>query len=92
MAHDHLLCIETREEPTNLEEGILSAKIFVVHIANIHFEDINHFLMTRSALERYTSQQKKELVVCMADFSIIAGNLYKMGSDEILRHYVPDFE
>ena len=28
----------------------------------------------------------------MENFSIIVGHLYKMGLDEILRHYVPDFE
>lgn len=27
-----------------------------------------------------------------ANFSVIAGHLYKMGSNEILRHYVPEFE
>jgi len=27
-----------------------------------------------------------------ADFLVIAGHLYKMGSDEILRRYVPDLE
>ena len=27
-----------------------------------------------------------------ADFSVIAGHLYKMGNDEILRRYVPEFE
>lgn len=32
------------------------------------------------------------LVVHMTDFSIIVGHLYKMGSDEILQHYVPNFE
>eukprot|EP00253_Pinus_taeda_P026246 PITA_26246 len=41
--------------------------------------------------EGYTVQQKKELVVCAADFSVIVGHLYKMGSDEILRQYVPEF-
>lgn len=45
-----------------------------------------------TALEGYISQEKKELVVCAADFSIIAGHLYKMGSNEILRCYVPEFE
>jgi len=34
------------------------------------------------------SQQKKELVVRAADFLVIVGNLYKMGSDEILQRYV----
>ena len=27
-----------------------------------------------------------------ADFSVIIGNLYKMGSNEILRRYVPEYE
>lgn len=31
-------------------------------------------------------------MVHTTDFSVIAGHLYKMGSDEILRCYVPDFE
>ena len=31
-------------------------------------------------------------MVSAVDFSIIAGNLYKMGNDEILRRYVPKFE
>ena len=31
-------------------------------------------------------------MVRTADFSVITGNLYKMGNDEILRRYVPKFE
>jgi len=31
-------------------------------------------------------------VVCVTDFSVIAGHLYKMGTDEILHCYVPEFE
>ena len=54
--------------------------------------NIIHFLTIGTTLEGYTSQQKKELVVPAAYFSVITGHLYKMGSDEILRHYVPDFE
>jgi len=44
------------------------------------------------APEGYTSQQKKELVVRVADFSVIVVHLYKMGANEILSRYVPDFE
>jgi len=36
------------------------------------------------AFEGYITQQKKELVVKAADFSLIAGHLYKMGPDEVL--------
>jgi len=50
---DHLLRIETGEEPTNLEERMLDAQLFVVHVANGHFEDIIHFLMTGTAPKGY---------------------------------------
>ena len=63
-------------------------KIFVVYVADVHFEDIIHFLMIGTTLEGYTIQQKKELVVCKEEFFVIAGHLYKMGFDEILRRYV----
>ena len=63
-----------------------------MRVADGNFEDIIHFITTGTALEGYTVQQKKELVVCVSDFSIIDGILYKMGTDEILRWYVPKFE
>ena len=79
-----LLQIEMGEEPTNLEERFPGAQLFAVCEADNHFVDIIHFLSTRTALEGYTSQQKKELVVRVADFLVIARHLYKMGSYEIL--------
>jgi len=75
-----------------LEERLPNAQLFVVRIADNHFADIIHFLTMRIAPEGYTSQQKKELVLCTTNFSVIAGHLYKMGSDEILRRYVLEFE
>ena len=89
---DHLSRIEIGEEPTNLEEGLPDAQLFAVHIVDSHIEDIIHVLTTGTVPKGYTSQQKKELVVRMVDFSIIGGHLYKMGSNEILRRYVLDFE
>lgn len=81
---DHLSCIETGEEPINLEEVFPDAQLFMVRIEDNHFTDIIHFLTIGMAPEGYTSQQKKELVVHTTDFSVIVGHLYKMGSDEIL--------
>jgi hypothetical protein len=40
----------------------------------------------------YTIPQKKQLVVRATDFSLIAGKLYKMGPDEILRICVMEAE
>jgi len=72
------------EEPTSSEQGLLDAQLFVMRVADIHFEDIIHFLTTGTMLKEYSIQQKKELVVHATDFSVIAGHLYKMGNDEIL--------
>ena len=43
---NHLSHIETREEPTNSEEGFLDAQLFAIRVADSHFEDIIHFLTT----------------------------------------------
>lgn len=76
----------------NLEEGLPDVQLFVVCIMDNHFEDIIHFLMTHTTSEVYTIQQKKELVMRTTDLSVIVGHLYKMGTDEILGCYVPEFE
>ena len=89
---NHLSCIEKGKDPTNLEEGLPDVQLFVVRIADNHFMDIIIFLTTGMAPEGYIDQQKKELVVCATYFSVIVENLYKMGSDEILQYYVPNFE
>jgi hypothetical protein len=44
------------------------------------------------APREYTVIQKKQLVVRVADFQIIAGQLYNIGPDEILRRCVIDSE
>jgi len=47
------------------------------------FVEIIHFLSTGVAPQGYTMQQMKELGVMVAIFSVIVGNLYKMGPDEV---------
>eukprot|EP00253_Pinus_taeda_P009359 PITA_09359 len=88
----HLSRIEIGEEPTNLEEELPDMQLFVVCVVDGHFEDIIHILMIVTSPEGYTIQQKNELVVCALDFSVIAGHPYKMGTNEILRQYVPEFK
>jgi hypothetical protein len=40
----------------------------------------------------YIIIQKKQLVVCVADYQLIVGQLYNMGLDEILRRCVMESE
>jgi len=56
---DHLSHIETSEEPTSLEEGLPNAQLFVVHVANRHFEDIIHFLTTGTTPKEYSVQLQR---------------------------------
>lgn len=84
-----LLRIETGEEPSNLEEGLLDVQLFAVHVADDDFSNIIHFLTKWMVPEGYTNQRKKELVVCATNFFVIAGHLYKMGAYEVLQRYVP---
>ena len=57
-----------------------------------YFQDIVQYLSTGFPPAEMTIQQKKQLVVRAADFTLIAGQLYKMGPDEILRRCVLDHE
>ena len=57
-----------------------------------HFADITELLTTSMAPASYSVQQKKELVTRAADFTIIAGQLYKLSANEILCRYVLEHE
>ena len=50
-----------------------------------YFVNIIEFLFTSNAPAGYTEKQRKQLVVKATDFTIIAGQLYKLGPNEILR-------
>lgn len=51
---DHLSRIKNGEEPTNLEEGLPNAQLYAVNVTNGHFEDIIHFLTTRTTPPGYS--------------------------------------
>ena len=57
-----------------------------------YFQDIVQYLSTGFAPTEITTQQKKQLVVRAVDFTLIAGQLYNMGPDEILCRCVLEHE
>jgi hypothetical protein len=57
-----------------------------------YLEDITVFLSTRAYPETYSATQKCHMVVREADYQLIAGKLYKLGLDSILRRCVLDHE
>jgi hypothetical protein len=85
---DHLSRLEHGEEPTSLEDTLSDAQILTIRNIDDHFVDIVQFLSIGMEPSEYTIPQRKQLVVHVVDFSLIAGQLYKMGLDEILRRCV----
>jgi hypothetical protein len=89
---DHLSRVTNGEEPMKLEDNFSDSQLFSVHIVDDYFVDIIQYLSTGTAPQDYTTTQKKNLVVCVADYQLIAGHLYKMGVDSILQRYVLNHE
>ena len=81
---DHLSRLESGEEPTSLEDNLPDAQLFSVQITNDYFKDIIEFLTIGTTLAEYNVKQKKRLVVKATYFTIIVGQLYKLGPYEIL--------
>ena len=81
---DHLSCIESGEEPTSLEDSLPDLELFSIDVVDKEFDTIIHLLNTGYAPEGYSTLQKKQLVVKASEYTLIAGQLYKLGSDEIL--------
>ena len=57
-----------------------------------HYRDIVHLLNIGYALEGFSRAQKNQLIVKVADFQLVVGQLYNMGPHEILCHYVLEHE
>ena len=81
---NHLSHVENGEELTNIDDSFPDAQLFHVDIADDHYAPIIQFLATDVTPEDMSTGKKKQLVVKDSDFQLIAGQLYKLGSDEIL--------
>jgi hypothetical protein len=89
---DHLSGLEHGEKPTSLEDTKPDAQLLSIRKVDDHFTDIVQYLSRGMAPSEYTIPQKKQLVVRASDFSLIDGQMYKMGPDEILRRCVMEAE
>ena len=85
---NHLLRQESGEELGNLNDSLPDAQLFMVKMFDDHYRDIIQLLSMGYAPTRFTTTQKKQLVVRVVYFQLIIGQLYKMELDEILRRCV----
>jgi hypothetical protein len=77
---------------SSLEENFPNAKLFSVQIVDEYIVDIIEFLSTGFAPKEYNTTQKKNLVVRVVDYQLIAVHLYKLGVDNILRRCFNEHE
>jgi hypothetical protein len=89
---DHLSRLEHGEEPTSLEDTLPDTQLLAIRNIEYQFTDIVQFLSIEMAPREHTIPQKKQLVVCVVDFSLIVGQLYNMGPNEILRRCIMEVE
>ena len=89
---DHLSRLEHGEEPTSLEDALPDAQLLAIRNIKYHFIEIVQFLSTRMEPSEYTIPQKKQLVVCATNFSLIVGLIYMMGLNDILIRCVMEAE
>ena len=64
----------------------------MIQIEDEYLDDIIELLHTRVVPKEFSTMQKKNLVVRVVDYKLIAGNLYKLGRDNILRRCVMEHE
>jgi hypothetical protein len=89
---DHLLHILSGKDVGNLDDSFPDAQLFAVRMVDEYFSNIVQFLNTGMAPSEMTVAQKKQLVVKATDYQLIAGNLYKIGANGILRRCVLEHE
>jgi hypothetical protein len=69
---DHLSMLEHGGEPTSLEDTLLDAHLLAIGKFDDYFANIVQFLSTGMTPNEYTIIQKKQLLICAADFQLIA--------------------
>jgi hypothetical protein len=77
---DHFSRVTNGEEPTNLEYNFLDAQLFSIHVDDEYFTDIIKFLSIGVAPKEFSTVQKKNMVVNVLDYQLIACHLYNMGA------------
>ena len=56
-----------------MDEGLPDAQLFAIQMVDDYFQDIVQYLSTGFSPSEMTTKQKKQLVVRVADFTLIAG-------------------
>jgi len=81
---DHLSRLKSSDAGGLIDDQPLDADLFWVKAIPDYLEDIVLFLTIGKCLEDYKETQRRNMVVRVADYQLIAGQLYKMVLGQIL--------
>jgi hypothetical protein len=89
---DHLSWVESGESGGALDDQLHDADFLCIEAILDYLSDIAVLLTTGTTPEGYFATQKKHSVIRATHYHLIAGQLYKLGLDSILRRCVLDHE
>ena len=75
--------VESGEDPTGIDDDLPDAHLFRVEAIPSKLVEIGQYLQEGKASDHY-SEKKKILTIKYAPFTLINGNLYKLGLDDVL--------
>lgn len=82
---NHLSWLELGESKGSLEDQLPDVDLFRVEAIPNYLEEIATFLAIGKGMDEYTGTQRSHMVVRVANYQLLAGNLYKLVLDEVLR-------
>ena len=77
--------VELGKDLTGIDNDLLDAHLFRVKAIPIELAEIGEYLQERKAPNHYTEKKKKILTIKSDPYTLINGNLYRLGLDAILR-------
>jgi hypothetical protein len=81
---DHLSALKSGESGGAVDDQLPDADLFRIEAIPEYLEDIAIFLSIGACPETYSATQKRHMVVRATDYQLIAGQLCKLGLDNIL--------
>ena len=89
---DFLSRITTGEEAQGVEDELPDVHLFQVELTTDWYDEMLYFLTTGTFPDNRTRDQRKRLALRSRTFMVIAGQLYKMGIDQVMRRCVRPHE
>eukprot|EP00253_Pinus_taeda_P004862 PITA_04862 len=81
---DHLSRLESRESGVSLYDQLPDTDLFYIEEIPDYLEEITTFLARGKCSEGHMMMQKRDMVVLVDDYQLIARHLYKLGLDQVL--------